>query len=55
LGQGVKNGEKSGGPNGSISKSAATLHTLDFDLSSTTPVELVGKLRGDVDGGCVQS
>jgi hypothetical protein len=35
---------------GLISKSATQAHAIDVDLSSTSTVELVGVLRGDVDG-----
>jgi hypothetical protein len=42
------------GTTGSISKSATTPHAVDVDLSSVSTVELVGVLRGDVDGSWVQ-
>lgn len=38
------------GASGTVSKNATTLHALDVDLTSSTPIELVGVLRGDVDG-----
>ena len=41
------------GASGTLSKSATTLHALDVDLTSAAPVELVGVLRGDVDGSWV--
>ena len=42
------------GASGSVTKNAATPHGVDVDLGSTTVVELVGVLRGDVDGSWVQ-
>ena len=42
------------GTTGNISKSATTPHAVDVDLSSVSTVELVGVLRGDVDGSWVQ-
>lgn len=38
---------------GQISKSAAKPHAIDVDLSATTTVELIGVLRGDVDGSWI--
>lgn len=42
------------GASGNITKNAAMPHGVDVDLGSTTAVELVGVLRGDVDGSWVQ-
>lgn len=42
------------GASGTITKNAATPHGVDVDLGSTAVVELVGVLRGDVDGSWVQ-
>ena len=43
------------GTSGSVTKNAAIPHGVDVDLGSTTVVELVGVLRGDVDGSWVQT
>jgi len=42
------------GASGNITKNAAMPHGVDVDLGSTTAVELVGVLRGDVDGSWIQ-
>ena len=42
------------GTAGNVSKTATTPHAVDVDLSTASTVELVGVLRGDVDGSWVQ-
>lgn len=39
-----------GSASSSISKTAALPHAIDHDFSGTPSIELVGILRGDVDG-----
>lgn len=43
------------GTSGNVSKTATTPHAVDVDLGTATTVELVGVLRGDVDGSWVQT
>ncbi len=43
------------GATGTITKSYTTLHPVDQDVSTSTSVELIGVLRGDVDGSWVQN
>lgn len=40
---------------GTLSKSAATPHLIDVEMSTSNTVELVGVLRGDVDGSWMPS
>jgi hypothetical protein len=43
------------GTSGNVSKAATAPHAVDVDLSTATTVELVGVLRGDVDGSWLQN
>ncbi len=43
------------GTTGNVSKAAAAPHVVDVDLGTVSTVELVGVLRGDVDGSWVQA
>ena len=43
------------GTSGTVSKAATAPHAVDVDLGTATSVELVGVLRGDVDGSWVQT